>query len=217
MIWGFAFLAVVAAFVDWCVVWKGKHQWRKYTKPLPLVLLLVVIAMSGPGYPFPIVLFVVGLLFGLLGDVLLLMQGRKAFILGLISFLVGHLFYIVGFNIEPVKQSIWMFIFLLPMGLAFWLLMKLILPHVKKPLRFPVWAYGFVLVMMSYSSLLTSLRSDWKTTGVVLSIFGGILFLTSDMMLAVDRFVRAKFGVWVMVTYHLAQMAIIAAVLSQYS
>jgi uncharacterized membrane protein YhhN len=214
---GLAILAFCTAVLDWYVVWTGKRQWRKFTKPLPLALLILVIGIMRPGYPFPIYLFSLGLLFGLVGDILLLFQGRTFFVLGLVAFLIGHLFYIVGFNVEMVRSSIWTILLLVPVGVALGIFLQRIMPYVKKKLRIAVWAYVLVLVTMLYSTLLTSLRSDWQITGIILAIIGGTFFVASDTMLAVDRFVKPKYGVWVMVTYHLAQMAIAAAVLIQYS
>jgi len=91
------------------------------------------------------------------------------------------------------------------------------MPKVEKSMKIPVWVYALVIVTMFYSASLTLLRPQWDSSAVILVISGAFLFVLSDTLLAYDRFVARIDGVWVMITYHVAQIAIAGAVLLQYA
>ncbi|NSW51462.1 MAG: lysoplasmalogenase [Anaerolineae bacterium] len=213
---GLALFAFGFALLDWYAVWKDKSRWRWLTKPMPMMLLIILVGVLRPGYPFPVNIFCLGLLLGLVGDVLLLFNGEKFFLLGLAAFLGGHLLYILGFNIEPVGESFGMVICLVPIAVGLAFVLRRLVPFVNRKLRVAVWAYVLIILTMWYSAMLTAFRSEWETTAVILAICGATLFVMSDTMLAIGKFIKPVSGLWVMVTYHLAQMAIAAAVLYQY-
>jgi uncharacterized membrane protein YhhN len=64
----------------------------------------------------------------------------------------------------------------------------------------------------------TFFRYDWNTNAAALTGAGGILFFTSDLLLAFDRFVKpVRHGALIiMVTYHLAQIALVGGALLQF-
>jgi alkenylglycerophosphocholine/alkenylglycerophosphoethanolamine hydrolase len=87
---------------------------RKYNllqlilKPLPLINFINNI-YNTKEYPKYIMLntylICMGLLFGIIGDILLQLSTFNTFILGAISFLIGHIFYIIGFSIYGYKKE----------------------------------------------------------------------------------------------------------------
>jgi len=75
----------------------------------------------------------------------------------------------------------------------------------------PVFLYGFTLCLMTLSGCQTLLRADWPANAAGFSALGGILFLISDSLLGFNRFIQPLPGgkTLEMMTYHLAQTAII--------
>jgi uncharacterized membrane protein YhhN len=163
--------------------------------------------------------FILALLFCWAGDVLLLFQGEMFFIAGLISFLIGHVLYILCYRqfqfadktkelLGPQKVRFSLPIVLYGTGLV------VILFPVLGDLKIPVMIYALVLTLMVLNALLrygkTSMRS-------FLFIFlGAILFMASDSMLAINRFLQpfAEAGVLVMITYCAAQFLIVEGMLA---
>ncbi len=90
-------------------------------------------------------LLLLGLLFCLGGDVFLAFPQNKMFLLGLVSFLVGHIFYIFGFfSVAHINTWTWLgtFIVLAFSGYVyFWLK-----PHLGT-MKVPVLVYTIVITM----------------------------------------------------------------------
>ncbi len=79
------------------------------TKTTLSSLFLLVVLLQ----PHPIVRYyhfvLLGLIFCLVGDVLLVLPQKKMFLFGLISFLLGHVFYILSFfYVARISQWTWM-------------------------------------------------------------------------------------------------------------
>ena len=86
-------------------------------------------------------------------------------------------------------------------------------------LRGPVVAYTCVLTITVIAALTTLARPDWDLPGVAVQVVAGAgLFFASDALLAWNRFVSPLgYGkLLVIVLYHLAQAAIIAAVVQDF-
>ena len=104
--------------------------------------------------------FLGALAFCATGDLLLL--GKRSFDAGLLSFLLGHALYIVGFNAaSPV--GMWSLPMLALLGLAaigaaFWLW-----PHLGKR-RVPVLAYVVAITIMVWGGFSTAFRSSTSST-----------------------------------------------------
>ena len=84
-----------------------------------------------------------------------------------------------------------------------------------RKIEIPLIIYNLVILLMVISALITNFRSNWKPAAFVLVSCGALLFLFSDVLLAVDRFIRPlpTARLWKRVTYQLGQLAIIAGVL----
>ena len=81
-------------------------------------------------------------------------------------------------------------------------------------MRLPVTIYMVVISLMILSALLCLTKTDWRFNAALLVSLGGGMFLLSDFLLALQHFGRpiVKGHVMVMMTYHMAQLAIIAGV-----
>ncbi len=174
-------------------------------KPLTTIL-IILIALLGEGAAPPLYrwLILVGLIFCLGGDVFLMLPA-KFFIAGLVSFLIGHIFYIVafvsdgGFNLALV--------WLAPLIVFGLVIYRLLHSHLGK-LRGPVIVYVLAILTMAWQAL-----GRWSAigaSGALLAAAGAVLFVISDAVLALDRF-RQKFGaarIVVLSTYWAAQWLI---------
>lgn len=165
--------------------------------------------------------FMLGATFALAGDVLLMLP-RNLFLPGLTAFLLGHLCYILGFNLDAVViQGLgWLYtlIVFISLSAANWQVYRRLeqglIAKKLSALKMPVLLYSTVISIMVFSALLNPLRPDLELTSVVLSIAGALFFYLSDTLLALDRFVGRipHAGLLVMTTYHLGQLGILLSV-----
>jgi uncharacterized membrane protein YhhN len=154
-------------------------------------------------------LILMALFFSWLGDIFLMLEYRNAlfFIVGLVSFLTAHLLYIYYFaSIKPNTRS---FLRKRPVMLLALLayvveLLYVLWPHLGG-MKVPVLIYGIVIGVMLAFSL-------WQygkipAQAAWLFILGALLFVTSDSMLAINKFKTpiTHGGIWIMGTYILAQ------------
>lgn len=140
-----------------------------------------------------------GLFFCMLGDGLL-----RWFVIGLTSFLIGHIFYTVGyFRYRLVsKQSL---LILIPIGLyglviGYNVLGALILEQ-NYSLLVPVLLYLVVILLMCWTAFLS--KNKW-------AIIGSVLFVISDSFLSWNMFVSDILysDILIMTTYYSAQFLI---------
>lgn len=214
-------LALALALLDWYAIWR-QIPWLGYlTKPgvmLALLagLLLVTEMFTTPQAAGRMVFFALGLLFMLLGDVLLMLPGER-FTGGLLAFLIGHVAYILGFGGLPFIQVVIVPALLIgalvvAVSLRVFLHMFRALQasgHSKTP--YLVGGYGLVLTGMLIAALSSLIYGGWHIVHAYLVAGGALLFYFSDIMLGWDRFVRSleHARLKVRVTYHLGQLGII--------
>ena len=212
-----AVVAVILAIINWWSALVNKRRTFVISKPgVMLVLLGLFIVMGGyQGKPY---WFLLGLTFSLAGDVLLLFPAGW-FLQGLVAFFLAQVAYSIGFNqvLPPLLPALaGMLIFAGLFGLIYAALQQEInkKPDLKK-MRIPILGYAIMLETMTVSASLSLFKPEWPAIAAAFAVLGGMLFLCSDMMLAYDRFVkRFKHAhILIMMTYHLAQFSIVAAVL----
>jgi uncharacterized membrane protein YhhN len=166
--------------------YRGPRRHVYIFKPLTTSLIILLALLSAPETPLPYKWFVVlGLIFSLGGDVFLMLP-QDRFVLGLLSFLIAHLWYIAAFSlgVEQLLTS-WGIIPLLIYGLVMGVLL---LPGVKPKLRLPVTLYLLIILIMAWRAV-----ERWAQLGDANSAFalaGALFFVVSDSVLALDRFRR---------------------------
>ncbi len=186
--------------------YRGPRRHVYVFKPLTTSLIILLALLSTPETPMPYKWFVViGLIFSLGGDVFLMLP-QDRFMLGLLSFLIAHLWYIVAFSlgVEQLLTS-WGIIPLLIYGLVMGVLL---LPGVKAKLRLPVALYVLIILIMAWRAV-----ERWVQIGdasSILALAGALFFVVSDSVLALDRFRRPfpSARAIVLSTYFLAQWLI---------
>ena len=215
-------LTGLAAVLEWVAIGMRWRRLEYFAKPGVMLFLLAWLLVKG-GTGGPLLWFDLGVALSLLGDVLLMLSNeRRWFLFGLGAFLLAHIAYILGFNTPPPPFGAMTFGVALMVGVsALPLVRRILLGLHQKGLRRlfgPVRAYAIVISLMLFSALLTLFRADWLSTPTYLVSLGAVLFMTSDILLAWNKFVRPvrRGRLMLMVTYHLGQIALIAGVVGQY-
>ena len=150
------------------------------------------------------------LIFSWIGDLLLLFEEKKSvfFLLGLSSFFVAQVFYIVFFHNIRMKEYIRGNALLLLLVIVYYFILMSIVSPFLGNMKLAVRIYGVVLSFMWMLAMHT-LFSKNKKAGWWMTL-GAILFLASDSLLAINKF-YSTFNyapLMIMLTYGLAQLFI---------
>ncbi|KYG90068.1 hypothetical protein A0U40_07450 [[Bacillus] sp. KCTC 13219] len=172
-------------------------SWQMVFKLIPMIL-LIILALRSHGEKSYKSIIIGGLVFCAIGDYTL-----QWFIVGLCSFLIGHLFYITAFSKTnnrqtPVSAKVVLIIYGLSMML--WLA-STILRTGDAVLTIAVCAYIIVILLMGWTSFRTASS---------FAIIGAFLFIASDSVLAINRFITdiPYAHILIMATYYGAQLFI---------
>ncbi|PXA71709.1 lysoplasmalogenase [Cryobacterium arcticum] len=174
----------------------GQNDIVAWTKPLLMPALAIGLIWAAPQRRSPAVLLgALALFLSWVGDVTL-----RWFVVGLIFFLLAHIVYLVLFvsRLTARRMPWWAVAYLVWLGV----LLVMLAPHTGS-LLIPVIAYGVVLSAMA---AFASRCNRWVAVG-------GALFVVSDSILAIDRFLPNA-GIpladaVIMVTYLAAQTLIV--------
>lgn len=103
----------------------------------------------------------------------------------------------------------------LPLLVYFVALLLLLTPYLGD-LAWPVRVYGFCITLMGF--LAWQLKLAWKSAEGNLLFWGAALFILSDSLLAINKFYESFIlaGPLVMLTYGLAQLLIVLALLRRW-
>lgn len=207
------FAAVLAA--ELLAIGFGWMSLHVVTKPLLVPILLlgwVQAAIAAKGWSVPLALF-----FSWLGDILLIGDESQPawFMGGIAAFLLAHVCYILFFmrirrHAEHPSGIRALPLLLTVMYVSF--LLWLLLPRTGA-LKIPVLVYACVIGTM----LLTVIHAFAPGDGIArtYSLAGALLFVLSDSVLAINKFYQpfAGAGLMVMLTYGLAQFALVKGAL----
>ena len=223
--------AFVFAVLEWFFEYKKNKLGIYLTKPTMMILLIIWLWFSvdvpyllSDNSSSSIIWFILGLIFCLGGDVFLMMPERF-FLPGLVSFLLGHISYIIGFGVSiPTSASkiTAMVIAFLLIIVSWWIYFRLksgMETSGKERMRIPVLIYTIVISLMLFSALMTLFNPEWEFLPSILVSIGAFLFLISDIMNAWVRFVSLlpNYRLWIMSTYHFAQICIAIGVSRHFS
>jgi uncharacterized membrane protein YhhN len=207
--------AFIAAIVNEIAEQKDKRIVVYIAKPAVMVFLLAWLYFYA-GFDGALLYFALGILFSLGGDVFLMLPNMdRWFLPGLVSFLVAHVFYTVGFNFVVPPLNVFGIFLAISIALFVAQIYKRLAAGLhamgKDRLRFPVLIYSVVISLMWLSALQTIFDINWKTNASLLVSIGATLFVTSDIVLAWFKFVGPiKYGRLINLTcYHLGQILLI--------
>jgi len=133
-----------------------------------------------------------------IGDVLLMAPRLLA--AGLVSFLLGHLAYIIAFSTVLTPHA-WPPLVAAALALAGGAAAVWLWPHLGR-LRAAVLVYIVVITAMTWGAFAVAGRAGWTVCAA------GALFYLSDLGVARDRFVVRRFAsrTWGLPAYYLAQV-----------
>ncbi|KIE21407.1 membrane protein [Vibrio sinaloensis] len=202
--------------VSLCVIhiWSIEHKnrWLFYiSKAMPVVLMSALAYQSSDSYSDYSFLIALGLLVSAIGD-LFLMHPKDKFLPGLVSFFVAHLVYGYAFFSQADEHfTHWVPAILFSLGLIIYLLL---LPTLDK-MRAPVAVYSVAILLMAWGAI--EVWIDVRNPFAGYAAMGALVFIVSDVVLAVDRFRSSSaFSRHViMVTYYTAQILLTLSALEE--
>ena len=187
---------------DLVFIYLDKANFRFISKNLLMPFLLMIYLSEAKFHQIKLDLFfILGLIFSFLGDFFLLLT--SGFLLGLGSFLLAHIFYIISFKKRSLSRvSVGVVVVLLLYLVS---LLSFLFPHLNE-MKIPVIIYGIIISMMLYFSIKTQEK---------LLIVGALFFVISDSVLSVNLFVNSSLllNLLVMITYVLAQVLLVKGIL----
>lgn len=136
-------------------------------------------------------LIIIALAFCLAGDICLAFDSRKAFLAGLVVFLMGHLVYVAAF-FNIAKVNAWTIGSLVVAGAVSGAVYAWLKPHLGAMQR-PVIAYMVIITAMVAGAASVAGDSHFSAIGRWLVAGGAILFYLSDMFVARHQFVQEAF------------------------
>ena len=174
-----ALLAIASA--PWAL---GQAWLNLVFKPLTTLLIIAMAWPRGRDTPALRRWVLAGLVLSLAGDVAL-MWPREGFVPGLVSFLLAHLAYLVAFTrVQRLGARRAPFVVY---ALVAGAVLALLWPGVPAALRMPVVLYVLALASMAAQAAVLWRAAPGDAAARRLAL-GGALFLTSDALLASNRF-----------------------------
>ena len=205
-------VAGVVAVVDWYAVARANAELERVAKPAVMATLIVAVLLSDPAASTRSLLLALALAASLTGDLLLLPPERFAY--GLAAFFVAHVAYLALFLLGPLHPELAV---VGGIGAAVAILVVgrgILRGATRAGLRRPVAGYLAAIFLMAIAA---------TARGSAAAAAGAWLFVTSDAILGWDRFVATPAAgpravairrLWVVVTYHVAQLLLAAAILA---
>lgn len=146
-----------------------------------------------------------GLVLSWMGDILLIPDNKKAFLWGLVSFLLAHIAYGLGFFSRGI-DLLWALVSFLVLLILLTIVGRWLLPHVgrREPgMRLPVLAY-----MVAVSAMVALASGAAGASGDPRILLGGCIFYLSDISVARDKFVAPGWvnKIWGLPLYYAAQL-----------
>ena len=186
-------IILIAVILLACLLYFENKENRRGLIPVKTVLSLLFILMVLV-QPHPMLVYyyllLAGLCFCFVGDVLLALPQKKMFLLGLVSFLIGHVFYIIAF-FYAARISVWtlvgtLIILIISVSVFLWLR-----PHLGS-MKLPVLAYIIVITIMLSGACSVLGDSGLIRSGRIMVFAGALSFYFSDLFVARDRFLKKE-------------------------
>lgn len=183
------------------------QDYRMVSKPMIMASLIAFYIGVAPRQSN---VFILAMIFALLGDIFLMFNGEDFFLIGLGCFLVMQVLYTVVFlkdrSHETKRNAIYIICILVPV--------ILIISYLWQGLgtmKVPVSVYAAAITLMVISAVIRLRKTPWYLP-VVMGVF---LFMVSDAMIAFSKFVSAVAGTdyIIMSTYMAAQYLIVRGVI----
>ncbi len=184
---------------------------RYISKPLLMPLLACFYIFDNSSLDWWVILGIAG---GFIGDVCLMIpdpkKTKRFFKFGLISFLLGHFFYIIALILmtDFSNYQWWSILFSIPYILIGVIVYPRLIKHTGK-MKIPVTVYLIVIILMGVSTPL--LWGNNEPIGVILLMMGALVFIISDTINAFNKFAKEipYERLYTMTTYLLGQFLLV--------
>jgi uncharacterized membrane protein YhhN len=185
-----------AAVCNWYFRWKPSDLGELITKPLTTIGAVAIAALAG-GPRDATIAGLVALVLCLIGDVALL-PAVDQFVVGLASFLLGHIAFVVMFALRGF--DLWLMAGVAVVGCAG------LVGTIAAPIVRGATAKGLGVPVRGYLVVITSMCVLGWATGNWLVMVGSAAFIISDSILGWGQFVaeRRWMHLAIMMTYHAA-------------
>lgn len=205
--------AAVVAIVDWWAVLTARRSVERWAKPLTMVPLIAIAALGGDMDGVARGFLVAGAVLGTIGDIALLDDGERRFLMGLSAFAAGHLSYVVSALLIDVE---------LPWALPGLATMAVLLGYRFVTRTLPgARAQGGTAMLGAvafYGLVISAMVISAWATGAWLAGVGASMFAISDWVLGHRRFAGPLPGgrLAVMLPYHVGQALLIVGLASAF-
>ena len=185
---------VLAAGLLVCLLYcekKGVQKVRLAVKSLLSSLFIFAAVVQFHPVPLYYRFLLIGMIFCLGGDIFLALPGKKMFLFGLASFLLGHVFYAAAF-FDTAGFNQWAGIGLVISALAGAGVFLWLWPHLGS-MKIPVIFYILVISAMVVGAWSIIGAGQLKPEGRMAAFGGAMGFYVSDIFVARQRFLKAEF------------------------
>ena len=210
----FLLVFIISTAIHLAASYKNDKRLRGLTKPFILASLLGFYCFAAAIPQWTVVL---ALLFSWFGDIFLMLSGTKWFVVGGISFMISHFFFILSYsglidfsNLKAIPAAMIIIAFLAIVIIIFSKLKK----YLSKALFYPMMLYLFINGMMNAFSMFRAITLP--SAAAYITVVGAILFFISDTSLFFVRFNKdsvQKSHFLVMLTYSLGELLIVLGLL----
>jgi uncharacterized membrane protein YhhN len=206
-------ISLLCAFVDWIAIARGWKKIAYFAKPAVMIAILAWLWQID-GFSGEMIWFSIGIIFSLAGDIFLMLP-KEQFYAGLISFLIAHICYLIGFNTlhPPFYPADLVLVLLVAVtGLQLYLrLAARVKTYGEFKLTIAVLIYSVTICLMLLSALFTLVRQDWQAVPSLLVSVGALCFFFSDILLAWNRFISSqKYRRLIsIIAYHIGQIMLV--------
>ena len=202
---------VVAIFADLIGIYLKNDILVYVAKPLIVITLIFYFLSATKGIQSDLIIIIIrALTFSWLGDVVLMFDSfnKNIFLIGLLAFLFAHLIYIRFFSLVRMGEKIKLKPGLILLVVVYYSGLIYLLFNDLHDMKIPVLVYGIVISIM-FLLALHMLFIKNKEAGKLM-MFGALLFIASDSILAVNKFYEPfeYAGIAIMLTYGVAQLLI---------
>lgn len=184
---------------------KDSRKLRYFFKPVTSLLFVCTAVAGNLGGPYG-TRILYGLLLSFVGDIALMYKSKKPFLLGLVSFLLAHIFYIFAFlSLVPFSWEALPVLAVLSV-MAIVIIGKIFWKHLGG-MRVPVIIYVTVISVMVWRGWIVFFYGDLDAGSKWLAALGATFFYGSDIAVAIDAFIKRDFKnrLWGLPLYYLAQ------------
>ena len=207
--WIFILIIFVSAFLSIHGRYIEKRTIHYIFKPLTTILIIVyALRIALPNIMDYGYLILAGLLFSLVGDIFLMLPQNK-FIEGLVSFLIAHVLFLIGFvSIGGVNFSYYIF---LPYIFVGSFLYYFLFPGLKN-YKISVLLYLLIIFIMSWQAF--ECYRVVNSVKTLYALIGTFFFIFSDFIIALNKF-RYQFKssqILILSTYYVSLVLIATSI-----